>query len=64
MTCCGRGSSTLSGSECCLLLTGVLVVPCVARNGVVKYESVMGLRKKLEQLGKMEGVSTAEKGLS
>ena len=32
------------------------------RNGAVKFESVMRLRNKLDELGKMEGVSTAEKG--
>ena len=29
---------------------------------MVKFESVMKLRNKLEELGKMEGVNTAEKG--
>ena len=33
------------------------------RNGAVRYESVMRLRNKLEELGKMEGVNTKEKGL-
>ena len=32
------------------------------RNGAVRFESVMRLRNKLDELGKMEGVSTAEKG--
>ena len=32
------------------------------RNGVVRFESVMRLRNKLEELGKMEGVNTKEKG--
>ena len=32
------------------------------RNGTVRYESVMRLRNKLEELGKMEGVNTKEKG--
>ena len=34
------------------------------RNGAVRYESVMTLRNKLDELGKMEGVNTAEKGQS
>ena len=33
-----------------------------SRNGAVRFESVMRLRNKLDELGKMEGVSTAEKG--
>ena len=33
-----------------------------SRNGAVRYESVMKLRNKLEELGKMEGVNTSEKG--
>ena len=32
------------------------------RNGVVRYESVMLLRNKLEELGKMKGVNQDEKG--
>ena len=32
------------------------------RNGVVRYESVMMLRNKLEELGKMKGVNQDEKG--
>ena len=36
---------------------------CYIRYGVVKFESVMRLRNKLEELGKMEGVNTKEKGL-
>ena len=32
------------------------------RNGVVRYESVMALRTKLDELGKMEGIAHAEKG--
>ena len=32
------------------------------RNGAVRFESVMRLRSKLEELGKMEGIKTAEKG--
>ena len=35
---------------------------CVNRNGVVRYESVMALRTKLDELGKMEGIAHAEKG--
>ena len=31
------------------------------RNGVVCYESVMALRTKLDELGKMEGIAHAEK---
>ena len=34
------------------------------RNGVVRYESVMMLRNKLEELGKMKGVNQDEKGRS
>jgi hypothetical protein len=34
------------------------------RNGVVRYESVMALRTKLDDLGKMEGIAHAEKGCS
>ena len=34
----------------------------VTRNGAVRFESVMRLRNKLDELGKMEGVNTAEKG--
>ena len=33
-----------------------------SRNGVVRYESVMKLRNKLEELGKMKGVNQDEKG--
>jgi len=29
---------------------------------VVKYEAVMELRKELDQLGKMSGITHAEKG--
>ena len=32
------------------------------RNGTVRYESVMMLRNKLEELGKMKGVNQDEKG--
>lgn len=32
------------------------------RNGAVRHESVMRLRNKLEQLGKMKGVNQDEKG--
>ena len=32
------------------------------RNGVVRYESVMKLRSKLEELGKMKGVNHDKKG--
>ena len=34
------------------------------RNGAVSYESVLRLKNKLDELGKMEGVNTAEKGQS
>jgi ubiquitin thioesterase CYLD len=34
------------------------------RNGVVRYESVMALRTKLDELGRMEGIAHAEKGCS
>ena len=34
----------------------------ISRNGVVRYESVMRLRNKLEELGKMKGVNQDEKG--
>lgn len=34
------------------------------RNGIVRYESVMSLRNKLDELGKMEGIAHAEKGQS
>ena len=33
------------------------------RNGTVRYESVMMLRNKLEELGKMKGVNQDEKGI-
>ena len=33
------------------------------RNGVVRYESVMKLRNKLDELGKMEGIKEKEKGM-
>ena len=36
--------------------------PHWCRNGAVRFESVMWLRNKLDELGKMEGVNTAEKG--
>ena len=42
-------------------IVNVYIVP-PSRNGAVRYESVMRLRNKLDELGKMEGVSTAEKG--
>ena len=32
------------------------------RNGVVRYESVMMLRNKLDELGKKKGVNQDEKG--
>ena len=32
------------------------------RNGVVRFESVMRLRSKLDELGKMEGIAQDEKG--
>ena len=31
------------------------------RNGVVRYESVIALRTKLDELGKMEGIARAKK---
>lgn len=34
------------------------------RYGAVRYESVMRLRNKLEELGKMKGVNQDEKGLA
>ena len=34
------------------------------RNGVVRYESVMMLRNKLEEVGKKKGVYQDEKGRS
>ena len=33
------------------------------RNGVVRYESVMRLRDKLEELAKMKGVHANERGV-
>ena len=33
-----------------------------SRNGIVRHESVMKLRNKLEELGKMKGVNQDEKG--
>ena len=36
--------------------------PHLCRNGAVRFESVMWLRNKLDKLGKMEGVNTAENG--
>ena len=36
---------------------------CCCRNGVVRYESVMELRMKIEELGKMEGILKVEKGV-
>ena len=33
------------------------------RNGVVRYESVMMMRNKLDELGKMEGIAEKEKGV-
>ena len=41
----------------------ILCCPHLCRNGAVRFESVMRLRNKLDELGKMEGVSTAEKGM-
>ena len=41
----------------------VSVVYCCYRNGVVRYESVMELRMKIEELGKMEGILKVEKGV-
>jgi len=35
-----------------------------SRNGIVRHESVMKLRNKLEELGKMKGVNQDEKGIS
>ena len=37
---------------------------CIVRNGVVRFESVMELRRMIEDLGKMEGVQEKEKGES
>ena len=33
-----------------------------SRNGIVRFESVMQLRNKLEELGKMKGIAQDEKG--
>ena len=33
------------------------------RNGAVRFESVMRLRNKLEELGKMTGIAQDEKGI-
>ena len=33
-----------------------------SRNGVVRFESVMKMRNKLGELGKMEGITEKEKG--
>ena len=37
--------------------------PLKFRNGVVRFESVMQLRNKLEELGKMKGINQDEKGM-
>ena len=39
------------------------VCTCLCRNGVVRYESVMMLRNKLDELWKMEGITEKEKGM-
>ena len=70
----GRELSTHSASNC--IVEGVgLNIECADsanmcmmlsfphRNGVVRHESVMKLRNKLEELGKMKGVNQDEKGL-
>ena len=43
----------------------ILITACaltLARNGVVRHESIMSLRNKLEELGKIKGVNLDEKG--
>lgn len=34
-----------------------------SRNGIVRYESVMKLRNKLEELSKLKGIAQHEKGI-
>ena len=51
-----------------LHLYGVLLFPtpmCTCRNGVVRFESVMKLRNKLDEIWKMhmEGITVKEKGM-
>ena len=49
-----------------LVCHGVLLFPkpmCTCRNGVVRYESVMMLRNKLDEIGKMKGITEKEKGM-
>lgn len=49
-------------TNCIMMGVHSYVHVSVYRNGAVPYESVMKLRNKLDDLGKMEGVNTAEKG--
>lgn len=43
-------------------LISTVMVSFSSRNGVVRYESVMKLQNKLEELGKIKGVNQDEKG--
>ncbi len=36
----------------------------MCRHGVVRFESVMKLREKLDHLGQMKGITQDEKGLA
>lgn len=48
---------------CVCVLGSVVKLLFYYRNGVVKYESVMRLRKKLEMFKKMKGITEDEKGI-
>ena len=54
---CGGGGSFMN-----LRLWHIVAFYLHCRNGVVRHESVMKLRNKLEELGKMKGVNQDEKG--
>ena len=45
-----------------LVYTIITLVFLYCRNGVVRFESVMKLRNKLEDLGKLTGINEDEKG--
>jgi len=61
----GNRQSTSKVSSMLSIFTVSKVYVCMVsdtRNGVVRYESVMHMRNKLEELGKMKGVNQDEKG--
>lgn len=52
-----------SNATACVRLYNYIICNTESRNGIVRHESVMQLRNKLEELGKMKGVNQDEKGI-